>query len=81
MMMREPLNDLLIQAGGLTGSASNRVEVARMIQSEEINDQNKAQLFNIEIKEFDNCPICGDYKIFFVNYSCHENHFICFDCA
>ena len=43
------LNDLLIQAGGLTGSASNRVEVARMIQSEEINDQNKAQLFNLEI--------------------------------
>ena len=45
------LNDLLVQAGGLTGSASKRVEVARMIQSEEIDDANpnKAQLFNIEI--------------------------------
>jgi protein involved in polysaccharide export with SLBB domain len=45
------LNDLLLQAGGLTGSASKRVEVARMIQSEEIDDlnPNKAELFNIEI--------------------------------
>lgn len=45
------LNDLLIQAGGLTGSASKRVEVARMIQSDEMNDKNqdKAQLFNLEI--------------------------------
>lgn len=45
------LNDLLVQAGGLTGSASKRVEVARMIQSEEIDDlnPNKAELFNIEI--------------------------------
>jgi protein involved in polysaccharide export with SLBB domain len=45
------LNDLLVQAGGLTGSASKRVEVARMIQSEEIDDANpnKSELFNIEI--------------------------------
>ncbi|TDE51312.1 SLBB domain-containing protein [Flavobacterium sp. GT3P67] len=45
------LNDLLVQAGGLTGSASKRVEVARMIQSEEVDDanSNKAELFNIEI--------------------------------
>ena len=45
------LNDLLLQAGGLTGSASKRVEVARMVKSEEIDDSNlnKAQLFNIEI--------------------------------
>lgn len=45
------LNDLLVQAGGLTGSASKRVEIARMIQSEEIDDTNpnKAQLFNLEI--------------------------------
>ena len=45
------LNDLLIQAGGLTGSASKRVEVARMIVSEEIDDANpnKVQLFNLEI--------------------------------
>jgi protein involved in polysaccharide export with SLBB domain len=45
------LNDILVQAGGLTGSASKRVEVARMIMSEEIDDANpyKAELFNIEI--------------------------------
>jgi protein involved in polysaccharide export with SLBB domain len=45
------LNDLFVQAGGLTGSASKRVEVARMIMSEEIDDANpnKAELFNIEI--------------------------------
>lgn len=45
------LNDLLVQAGGLTGSASKRVEVARMIMSEEIDDANpnKAELLNIEI--------------------------------
>lgn len=45
------LNDLLVQAGGLTGSASKRVEVARMIKSDEIDDANpnRAQLFNLEI--------------------------------
>ena len=45
------LNDLFLQAGGLTGSASKRVEVARMIMSEDIDDSNpnKAELFNIEI--------------------------------
>lgn len=45
------LNDLLVQAGGLSGSASKRVEVARMIMSEEIDDANpnKAELFTIEI--------------------------------
>lgn len=45
------LNDLLVQAGGLTGSASKRVEVARMIISEEIDNANpnKAELFTIEI--------------------------------
>ncbi|MEZ7505852.1 SLBB domain-containing protein [Flavobacterium sp. Arc2] len=45
------LNDLLVQSGGLTGSASKNVEVARMIMSEEIDDANpnKAELFNIEI--------------------------------
>ena len=45
------LNDLVLQAGGLTGSASKRVEIARMIMSEEIDDANpnKAELFNIEI--------------------------------
>lgn len=50
------LNDLLVQAGGLTGSASKRVEIARMIQSEEIDDSNpnKAQIFNIEITATNN---------------------------
>lgn len=45
------LNDFLVQAGGLTGSASKRVEIARMIMSEQIDDANpnKAELFNIEI--------------------------------
>ena len=50
------LNDLLVQAGGLTGSASKRVEIARMIQAEEIDDANpnKAELFNIEISAANN---------------------------
>jgi protein involved in polysaccharide export with SLBB domain len=45
------LNDLFIQAGGLTGSASKRVEVARMITSEEVDESNfnKVELFNLEI--------------------------------
>lgn len=45
------LNDLLVQAGGLTGSASKRVEIARMIQSDEVNEKNTARvaLFNLEI--------------------------------
>lgn len=45
------LNDFLVQAGGLSGSASKRVEVARMMISEDIDDNNpnKAELFNIEI--------------------------------
>ena len=45
------LNDLLIQSGGLTGSASKRVEVARMIKAEEIDDNNpkKAELINLTI--------------------------------
>ena len=45
------LNDLIIEAGGLTGSASKRVEIARMMKSEENDDSNplKAQLFNLEI--------------------------------
>lgn len=50
------LNDLLVQAGGLTGSASKRVEVARMIKSDEVNDANtqRVQLFNLEIFAGDN---------------------------
>ncbi|MBG6109872.1 protein involved in polysaccharide export with SLBB domain [Flavobacterium sp. CG_9.10] len=50
------LNDFLVQAGGLTGSASKRVEIARMIMSEQIDDANpnKAELFNIEISPDNN---------------------------
>ncbi|WP_281322685.1 SLBB domain-containing protein [Flavobacterium aestivum] len=45
------LNDLLIESGGLTGSASKRVEIARMIKSDTINDNdpNRSKLFNLEI--------------------------------
>ncbi|WP_264566682.1 SLBB domain-containing protein [Flavobacterium sp. N3904] len=45
------LNDLIVAAGGLTGSASKRVEIARMIKAETIDDTNpnKIELFNIEI--------------------------------
>jgi protein involved in polysaccharide export with SLBB domain len=45
------LNDLLVQAGGLSGSASKKVEIARMIKSDEIDDTNpnRVQLFNLEI--------------------------------
>jgi protein involved in polysaccharide export with SLBB domain len=50
------LNDVLVQAGGLSGSASKRVEIARMIQSEDIDDSNpnKVELFNIEISATNN---------------------------
>lgn len=45
------LNDLVVQVGGLTGSASKRVEIARMIKSELINenDTKRVELFNLEI--------------------------------
>jgi protein involved in polysaccharide export with SLBB domain len=45
------LNDLLIQAGGLTGSASKRVEIARMLISENFDDNSpkKVELFDIDI--------------------------------
>jgi protein involved in polysaccharide export with SLBB domain len=45
------LNDLLVESGGLTGSASKRVEIARMIKSDSINDSdpNRSKLFNLEI--------------------------------
>ncbi|QKJ64830.1 SLBB domain-containing protein [Flavobacterium sp. M31R6] len=48
---RLTLNDLLIEAGGLKGSASKHVEVARMIKSDTINDTdpNRSTLFNLEI--------------------------------
>lgn len=45
------LNDLVVQVGGLTGSASKRVEIARMIKSESINenDSKRVQVFNLEL--------------------------------
>ncbi len=50
------LNDLLLQAGGLSGSASKKVEIARMITSDEIdeNNPNRAQLINLEITSENN---------------------------
>lgn len=45
------LNDLVVQVGGLTGSASKRVEIARMIKSESINEQDlkRVEIFNLEL--------------------------------
>ncbi len=50
------LNDLLVQAGGLAGSASKRVEIARMKQSDEIDENNfeKVELINLEISTGNN---------------------------
>lgn len=45
------LNDLIVQVGGLTGSASKRVEIARMIKSDERddNDPKRIELVALEI--------------------------------
>jgi len=45
------LNDLLVQVGGLTGSASKRVEIARMIKSDNIDNSNpnRIELINLEL--------------------------------
>jgi len=45
------LNDLVVQVGGLTGSASKKIEIARMIKSESINenDPKKVEVFNLEL--------------------------------
>ncbi len=45
------LNDLIVQVGGLTGSASKRVEIARMIKSDEKNenDPKRIELVALEI--------------------------------
>ena len=50
------LNDLLIQAGGLTGSASKRVEVARMMKLDSVDDANlqKVELIKLEISTENN---------------------------
>ncbi|PWB24567.1 SLBB domain-containing protein [Flavobacterium sp. HTF] len=45
------LNDLIVQVGGLTGSASKRVEIARMFKSDEIKDGDpkRIELLQLEI--------------------------------
>lgn len=45
------LNDLIVQVGGLTGSASKRVEIARMVKSDVIdnNDPKRIELVEFEI--------------------------------
>ncbi|MFH7004512.1 SLBB domain-containing protein [Flavobacterium bizetiae] len=44
------LNDLIVQVGGLTGSASKRVEIARMVKSDVINDNDPKR---VELVEFE----------------------------
>lgn len=50
------LNDLIVQVGGLTGSASKRVEIARMVKSDEINDSDpkRIELLQLEISTDNN---------------------------
>ncbi|KQB44185.1 Periplasmic protein involved in polysaccharide export [Flavobacterium daejeonense] len=44
------LNDLIVQVGGLTGSASKRVEIARMIKSDVIDDANPKRIELVELE-------------------------------
>nr|WP_315223160.1 SLBB domain-containing protein [uncultured Flavobacterium sp.] len=44
------LNDLVIQVGGLTGSASKRVEVARMVKSDQIDDADPKRIELLELQ-------------------------------
>ncbi|MBZ4041976.1 SLBB domain-containing protein [Flavobacterium hibisci] len=44
------LNGLVDQVGGLTGSASKRVEIARMIKSDEIDDANPKRIELVELE-------------------------------
>lgn len=50
------LNDLLIQAGGLTGAASKKVEIARMVKAENIDNTNprKVEVLDVEINAMNN---------------------------
>lgn len=50
------LNDLIVQVGGLTGSASKRVEIARMIKSDFIDDSDpkRVELVQFEISSDNN---------------------------
>ena len=47
----QSLNDLIIEAGGLTGVASKKIEISRMIKSEDLDDTktDKIEIFNFEI--------------------------------
>jgi protein involved in polysaccharide export with SLBB domain len=58
------LNDLLLQAGGLNRSASKRVEIARMIVSDQVDETNafSAKLFTIEIEPNRNEQVV-DFKL------------------
>ncbi|HEY1195888.1 SLBB domain-containing protein [Flavobacterium sp.] len=44
------LNDLVVQVGGLTGSASKRVEIARMIKSDAIDDTDPKRVELVELE-------------------------------
>ncbi|KQW97668.1 SLBB domain-containing protein [Flavobacterium sp. Root420] len=44
------LNDLVVQVGGLTGSASKRVEIARMTKSDVIDDADPKRIELIELE-------------------------------
>ena len=44
------LNDLIVQVGGLTGSASKRVEIARVIKSDAIDDADPKRIELIELE-------------------------------
>ena len=44
------LNDLIVQVGGLTGSASKRVEIARMVKSDEIDDADPKRIELVELE-------------------------------
>lgn len=58
------LNDLLLQAGGLNRSASKRVEIARMIVSDQVDETNafSVELFTIEIEPNRNEQVV-DFKL------------------
>lgn len=44
------LNDLVVQVGGLTGSASKRVEIARMVKSDIIDDADPKRVELVELE-------------------------------
>lgn len=44
------LNDLVVQVGGLTGSASKRVEIARMVKSDLLDDADPKRIELVELE-------------------------------